>query len=295
MRPSVSCRLAGLRSDKILSSRTFFRDNRSARPRPPRRAHNTNHSREGRFPMTATRFAARARARRPLAHALAACALSLGIPLAAHAASLTPEQTVDVYLGAIVNNDAAKVEQFNATVRATADPKDAENMLLPANMYGEMREQMLGQMLAVMSESGREALAPSLDAMVTAYVGALQRAQCKATGAKRTPSEGGKGQELATVSFECKVPDVTPPGDEAMKMRADAKTDKQRFAAAKTMLAGVARAFNDAPVSRRVTAQVEMVGSDSKGWTTDSPESLLKPVVDALSGPVVAAVAAARQ
>ncbi|KAF1034940.1 hypothetical protein BLA6993_05916 [Burkholderia lata] len=245
--------------------------------------------------MTATRFAAHTRARRPLVHALAACALSLGIPLAAHAASLTPEQTVDVYLGAIVNNDAAKVEQFNAAVRATAEPKDAENMVLPANMYGEMREQMLGQMLASMPDSGRKALAPSLDSMLVAYTGALQRSQCKATGVKRAPRAGGKGQELATVDFECKVADVTPPGDEAMKAGKDAKTDQQRFAAAKTMFTGVARAFNDAPVSRRITGQVEMVGSDSKGWTTDSPESLLKPVVDALFGPVVAAVAASQQ
>ncbi|MGS0895201.1 hypothetical protein ACVBGC_22120 [Burkholderia stagnalis] len=245
--------------------------------------------------MTATRFAARTRARRPLVHALAACALSICLPLGAQAASLTPEQTVDVYLGAIVNNDAAKVKQFNAAVRATADPKDAENMLLPANMYGEMREQMLGQMLAPMSESAREALAPSLDAMLTAYVGAMQRSQCKATGAKRAPRAGGKGLERATVSFECKVPDVTPPGDEATKMHADAENDEQRLAAAKTMFTGIARAFNDAPLSRRVAAQVEMVGSDRKGWTTDSPESLLKPVVDALFGPVVAAVAAAQQ
>ena len=80
-----------------------------------------------------------------------------------------------------------------------------------------------------------------------------------------------------------------------MKARASAKTDPQRFAAAKTIYTGLARAFNDAPVSRRIKGQVEMVGSDSKGWTTDSPESLLKPVVDALSGPVVAAVAASQQ
>ncbi|AYQ37273.1 hypothetical protein BLA9940_05114 [Burkholderia aenigmatica] len=245
--------------------------------------------------MTATRFAARARARRPLVHALAACALSLGIPLVAQAASLTPEQTLDIYLGAIVNNDAAKVEQFNATVRASADPKEAENMLLPADMYGEMREQMLGQVMSAMSDDGREALAPSLDSMLVAYTGALRRSQCKATGAKRTPRAGGKGQELATVSFECKVPDVTPPSDAVMTAGKDAKTDQQRFAAARTAFIGVARAFNDARVSRRITGQVEMVGSDRKGWTTDSPESLLKPVVDALSGPVVAAVAASQQ
>ncbi|WP_175901662.1 hypothetical protein [Burkholderia seminalis] len=42
--------------------------------------------------MTAIRFAARARARRSLVHALAACALSLGIPLAAQAAdAVTPD------------------------------------------------------------------------------------------------------------------------------------------------------------------------------------------------------------
>ncbi|HEM7893101.1 MULTISPECIES: hypothetical protein [Burkholderia] len=245
--------------------------------------------------MTATRFAARARARRPLVRALATCALSLGIPLAAQAAALTPEQTVDVYLGAIVNNDAAKVEQFNDTVRETADPKEARNMLLPADMYGDMREQMLGQTLALMSESAREALAPSLDSMLVAYTGALRRSQCNVTGVKRTPGAGGKGQERATVSFECKVADVTPPGDAATKARADAKTDQQRFAAVRTTFTDVARAFNDAPVSRRIKGQVEMVGSDSKGWTTDSPESLLKPVVDALSGPVVAAVAASQQ
>lgn len=245
--------------------------------------------------MTATRFAARARARRPLVHALAACALSLGIPLAAQAAPLTPEQTVDVYLGAIVNNDAAKVEQFKDSVRETADSKEAGNRLLSADMYGDMREQMLGQVMASMSESGREVLAPSLDSMLVAYTGALRRSQCNATGVKRTPPAGGKGQERATVSFECKVADVTPPGDAAMKARANAKTDQQRVAAVKTMFTDVARAFNDAPVSRRITGQVEMVGSDSKGWTTDSPESLLKPVVDALSGAVVAAVAAGQQ
>ncbi|MCA8353901.1 hypothetical protein [Burkholderia cepacia] len=285
--------MGGVRPDKDLSSRTFFRDNRSARPPRPGAQHQSFE--RGPFPMTATRFAAPARARRPLVHALAACALSLGIPLAAQAAPLTPEQTVDIYLGAIVNNDAAKVEQFNDSVRASADPKDARNMLLPADMYGDMREQMLGQVMAMLSESGREALAPSLDSMVVAYTGALRRSQCNATGVKRTPGAGGNGQDRVTVSFECKVADVTPPGDEAMKARASAKTDPQRFAAAKTIYTGLARAFNDAPVSRRITGQVEMVGSDSKGWTTDSPESLLKPVVDALSGPVVAAIAASQQ
>ncbi|MCA8022248.1 hypothetical protein [Burkholderia metallica] len=245
--------------------------------------------------MTATRFAAPARLRDPFVCALAACALSLGVLPAAHAASLTPEQTVDVYLGAIINNDAAKVEQFNAAVRAAAEPKDAANRVLPVNMYGEMREQMLGQTLASMSDAGREALAPALDSMLVAYTGALQRAQCKATGAKRTPRAGGDGQERATVGFECKVADVTPPGAAIMNAGKDAKTDQQRFAATKTAFIAVARAFDDAPARRRITGQVELVGSDSKGWRTDSPESLLKPVVDALSGPVVAAVAASRQ
>lgn len=101
---------------------------------------------------------------------------------AAHAAPITPEQTVDLYIGAFVNGDVSKAREFNDAVRTSYGGKDALNVDVLSKMGDSMRKDMADGMLEPMPPKVSAALRPSVEGAVAAYLRALNRSECKATG-----------------------------------------------------------------------------------------------------------------
>ncbi|WP_063899976.1 hypothetical protein [Burkholderia stagnalis] len=234
--------------------------------------------------MTISR-SARGCARVPFIRAACAAVLSsLVLTGAVHAAPLTPEQTVDLYLGMFVNGDASKAVQYNDAVRARYDGKDSLDTDAIAHLGDAMHKEMADGMLSRMPPKTRPALRVPVDAMVGAYLRALHRTQCKSTGSTQAPNEYIEGESIATVSFECQVADVEP-GAKALQAKMGnprPKGDKAWIAAFTTMFSGMARVFDEAPPSRTVSSKFDVYGSSGEGWINGRPGEVLSPVVDAL-------------
>ena len=78
-------------------------------------------------------------------------------------APLTPEQTVDLYIGAFVNGDVSKAREFNDAVRASYGSKDALNVDVLSKMGDSMRKDMADGMLEPMPPKVSAALRPSVE------------------------------------------------------------------------------------------------------------------------------------
>ncbi|MPV67919.1 hypothetical protein GD429_19210 [Burkholderia sp. BE17] len=225
---------------------------------------------------------ARAGARIPFARA---AVLSLLVAAGAvHAAPLTPERTVDLYIGAFVNGDASKAREFNDAVRPSYDGKDALNVGVLSTLGESMRKDMADGMLAPMPPKVSAALRPSVESMAAAYQRALNRSECKATGSSRQPNSAIEGQTVATVEFACRVPDAGPGGKalQAKLGNGRLKNDAARIAAFKAIFSGMAQVLDAAPVTRPVAGKIDLYSLDG-GWATGSPQDVLSPVLDALS------------
>ncbi|MBN3836157.1 hypothetical protein [Burkholderia sp. Ac-20344] len=238
--------------------------------------------------MTATRLAARTRARRPLVCALTACALSLGIPPAAQAAVLTPEQTTDLYLGAFINGDASKAVQFNDATRTRFEGKDALDVAAIPKLADTLRDNIVAAFMAKVPAKVRATVRGPVTAAVASYQHALARSECKATGSTRKPNESVEGESIATVEFACRVADVEP-GMKALREKLGnprLKNDNARAAFLVAFFNGTVPVFDNAPTSRTMTGRIDLYGTDDKGWITGSPGGVLPPVVNALLGQI---------
>lgn len=234
--------------------------------------------------MTATRSAARTRACRPLVCALTACALSLGIPPAAQAAMLTPEQTTDLYLGAFVNGDASKAEQFNDATRTHFDGEGVLDVAAVAKLADKVSGTIVASILNKVPATVRTTVNGPVTAAIGSFQHALARSECKATGSTRKPNESVKGESIATVEFACRVAEVEP-GLRALRETVDeprSEDDNARAAYLAVFLNGVVPVFDHAPTSRPITGRIDLHGTDDKGWIADSPAQVLRPVVNAL-------------
>ncbi|WP_241294003.1 hypothetical protein [Burkholderia stabilis] len=202
----------------------------------------------------------------------------------AQAAPLTPEQTVDLYIGAFVNGDVSKARAFNDAVRPGYDGKDALDVDVLSSLGESMRKEMAEGLLAPMPPKVSAALRPSAESMAAAYQRALQRSACKTTGASQRPNSAIEGQTVATVEFACRVPDAGP-GAKALQVKLGngrLKNDAARIAAFKAIFSGMAQVLDAAPVTHPVTGKIDVYSLDG-GWTTGSPQDVLTPVLDALS------------
>ncbi|CAB3967255.1 MULTISPECIES: hypothetical protein [Burkholderia] len=204
---------------------------------------------------------------------------------AVHAAPLTPEQTVDLYIGAFVNGDVSKAREFNDAVRASYGGKDALNVDVLSKMGDSMRKDMADGMLEPMPPKVSAALRPSVEGAVAAYLRALNRSECKATGSSQQPNSAREGETIATVEFACRVPDARPGGEALAEKLGDGrrlKNDAARIVAFQKIFSGMAKVLDAAPVTYPVTGKIDVYSLDG-GWTTGSPQDVLTPVLDALS------------
>ncbi|MBN3784811.1 hypothetical protein G3O06_46005 [Burkholderia sp. Ac-20345] len=181
---------------------------------------------------------------------------------AAHAAPLTPEQTVDLYIGALVNGDVSKAREFNDAVRASYSGKDALDVDVLSTMGESMRKDMAEGMLAPMPPKASAALRPKVESMAAAYQRAVNRSECKATGSSQRPNS----------ALEAKL-----------GPNRRLKNDAARVATFKAVFSGIAQVLDDAPVTRPVTGKIDVYSLEAGGWTTGSPQDVLTPVLDTLS------------
>lgn len=207
---------------------------------------------------------------------------------AAHAAVLTPEQTTDLYLGAFVNGDVAKAVQFNDAARTRFDGKDALDVAALSKLGDETHERLVTGLLSRMPPKSRDALRGPIGAAITSYQQGLARSECKATRSTQKPNEYVEDQSIATVDFSCRVVDIEP-GVKALKEKLGnprLKTNKALTAFITAYFSGIAKVYDEAPMGRTVTGQIDLYGKDERGWLTGSPGDVLPPLVDALLGPI---------
>ncbi|NIF45342.1 hypothetical protein F3J14_31720 [Burkholderia sp. Tr-862] len=203
---------------------------------------------------------------------------------AAHAAPLTAEQTVDLYIGAFVNGDVSKARAFNDAVRPSYDGKDALDVGVLSTLGESMSKDMADGMLAPMPPKMSAALRPSVESMAAAYQRALNRSACKATGSSQRPNSSIEGHTIATVEFACRVADPGPGGKALQAKLGNGRlnNDAARIAAFKAIFSGMAQVLDEAPVTHAVTGKIDLYSLDG-GWATGSPQDVLTPVLDALS------------
>lgn len=120
--------------------------------------------------------------------------------------SKTAVQVADLYIQAMTG-DTEKAKMLNVYLSAAFGGEDALDVAAIADLPNRLQEQMASGLKAH-AGNGDAALDRAISRFAGATVEAIRRSPCHATGNTFSPNEYRKGELIAEVSYECRVPDV---------------------------------------------------------------------------------------
>ncbi len=218
------------------------------------------------------------------AAACSAVALTGVAPATAQADNLTPEQVTDLYIGAVVNDDAAKVAQLNGYLKlAAADGKPAADLEAIRKVDATTSATIAGQLKQALPDQLRGKVEPVLDAFAKSLSGAVLRSQCKANSSAVAPDDAAPGRFVATVQYSCAVPDAADGLAKAQAQVGEVTMDKASPALFTHVFGDSSKALDAAPLTKQVSGQLTLsAGSDKKDWVAQNPESVFRTVMGAV-------------
>ncbi|SDV48292.1 hypothetical protein [Chitinasiproducens palmae] len=211
----------------------------------------------------------------------AAClALTPGARAANPDGALTPEQTANLYMKALVNADMVSARAINERLRDAYAGKDALDTGALAALDARMARMMGERMLAAVPASERAGLKGPVQDMAERFVAASRRSRCQALSSQ-IREQATNPRVVATVRYTCMVPDLRA-ALHAAGVNGDTKpSDGRQYA---DMVRRSAQAFDAAPVSHRVEGSLELFGDPSRRyWASAEPDAPVKTVLGAMS------------
>jgi hypothetical protein len=189
------------------------------------------------------------------------------------------EEIGALYVGATLNKDVAQAKKLNDILRPDFDGNDA----LDATELGSA-DKLLAMAISTSFVKPGPTMTPlktSADEFARQLVGAAQRVACAVKGSTLRAADDGKGK-IATVQFECKVPDVDAQVAAALKaLPANGKPGASDFDRLAAIYAGT-------PATRAVALSMDLYsGSTPDRWSTGSPDDATQPVMSALMEPLM--------
>lgn len=194
--------------------------------------------------------------------------------------SKTPEQVVDLYLAAVIGSNADKAKEINDYLRTVYNGDDALNVAAIGDFPNRMVERLKATIMQAEPDKS-SAIDAAVEALAKAVVATLQHTSCHATGSTVKPNEYKPGKFIATVSYECRVPDVT----QEMKRTG---LDKEKGKGNQTPLTFLNK-LTDLVTSTPVDGTVKEVftlysTSDKQHWYTENPTEPIGAVINGIMG-----------
>lgn len=203
---------------------------------------------------------------------LFAASLLLCAPLSASAApaSLTPEQTYDLYARMLLEDDATAARALNDALRPAFDGKDALT-----HEPGAFAKALAAPLQGLLTAAGGDAA--TREAMPAVVAANLAKTQCRAQRSALRDNDAVEGSTVATVEVTCQVTAL-----DSLRPLFDTTMQENDAAAMKHFMDTYVTALRSGP-RKTVQASVTLYsGKDNGYWYSGNLDSLVAPVVDAL-------------
>jgi len=200
--------------------------------------------------------------------------LALGA-LPAQASDRTPEQTAELYYRAWLNYDRAAALQLNTALRQETGGRDFVDLGMIADPVAWQLKR-----IANLSTKG-DPSAPEIRRLMAKFIIAgSKRARCRALGHEIGAQPTGE-RFRATVKLECAVPDAVA----GLRQAKDDEQGRSNMVNPSTrLLNGVIAAFERAPLTRRVSTELDVTaGSAKQRWMPDTSRSGMDQVTGAIA------------
>jgi hypothetical protein len=208
---------------------------------------------------------------------LACAALTCGSAMAA--SDKKAEEIGALYIGATLNKDGAQAKKLNDILRPDFEGNDALDAASIADA-----DRLLAMAISasfVKPEPTKTPLKKSADEFSRQLVGAAQKVTCTVKGSAVRAADDAKAGKIATVQFECMVPDIDAPVAAALKsLPANGKLAAADFDKLAAIYAGT---------STRHAVAISMdlySGGAPDRWSTGTADDATQPVMSALIEPL---------
>lgn len=189
--------------------------------------------------------------------------------------SKTAMQVADLYIQAMTG-DVEKARVLNDYLKPAYDGKDALDIAAINDLPNKLRGQMASD-LKEHAGNGDAALDRAISAFAAATVNAIGRSPCHATGSTFSPNEYRRGELIAHVAYECRVPDVA----KIIGHLQDIKDARPTAATVQRMSA----ALDATPADRAINGTFDLYSNPRhRVWDTGNPGEVLNAVVNAIGG-----------
>jgi hypothetical protein len=216
----------------------------------------------------------------------AACSVAAvaGAAPAVAETSLTPEQVTDLYIGATINDDAAKVARLNAYLKPiSADGKPVSELDAIRKVDATTGATIAGQLKQALPEQLKGKVEPVLDQFARSLSSAVLRSRCKADSSAVAPDDSAPGRVLATVQYSCAVPDAADGLAKAQTQVGETTMDKASPTLFTQVFGDSSKALDSAPLAKQIQGQLILSASaDKTDWVAQHPESVFRTVMGAV-------------
>jgi hypothetical protein len=195
--------------------------------------------------------------------------------LPAQASDRTPEQVAELYYRAWLNYDRAAAVQLNTALRPETGGRDLVDL-------GMIADPVAWQLRRIASLSARgDPSAPEIRRLMAKFIIAgSKRVRCRAVGSEIGARPAGE-RFRATVKLECAVPDAVA-GLRQTKEHEQGRSNMVN--PSPRLLKGVIEAFERAPLTRRVSTEMDVTaGSAKQRWMPDTSRSGMDQVTGAIA------------
>lgn len=188
---------------------------------------------------------------------------------------MTAVQVADLYIQAMTG-DVEKAKAINTYLRAEFDGKDALDIAVIRDLPSRLREQLASSLKARFDHSDA-ALDQAISALAASMIKAILRSPCRATASTYSPNEYRRGEPIAEVAYECRVPDTAG----ILGRLQDIKDARPTAETVRRMSA----ALDATPADRSIRGTFHLYSIPRyRVWDTGNPGEVLNAVVDAIGG-----------
>jgi hypothetical protein len=188
------------------------------------------------------------------------------------------EEIGALYVGATLNKDAAQAKRLNDILRPDFEGSDAVDV----SALGSADQLLVMAISAsfVKPDATKTPLKNSADEFARQLVSAAQRAACTVKGSAVRDADGTKAGKIATIQFECMVPDVDAQVATMLKTLPNGKPSSSDFDK-------LAALFARTSTTRAIALSMDLYsGGAPDRWSTGNPDDATQPVMSALMEPL---------
>jgi hypothetical protein len=199
-------------------------------------------------------------------------------------AGLKPEQVADMYIQVMLKNDVETAKRLNDYVRPEFSGEDQfdiatleQSQQSSQTQYSQFADGLLAEMPKVSAKKAK----PVLVSAMLAQSAAASGSECRALSSKTHPNEYIQGQQIAEVTYECRVPAIDGGLQQRLESKGAPKSIKTKVAL--EVFTGYQKAFASAGGNTRtINGTMSLYGFPGKPWLTNGADQILQFVTDGM-------------